>query len=369
VTVLSGYLATGSLDLDATDNGDVAGGPALDMSLVERGTLSALVVLHAETASLTIAPLWQVSLGDGVWINAVSTANPAPNVAAPVDFGADINSIALSVAGVVADADAIVLDIATDDTEGGVTLSGTDLDGLIGDGAISPTRAISITTAANAGSYNIADPITVTGTDVDGNVLVGTGTLTDADGNETIEIYGGVGQDKGFASVVSVALPAMNDTDGTISVGVLSEMLNDSSLTGLLGDGTIDPPRHVVLTTAASASSYNTDPVTIAGLDEAGDPATEDLTITDADGDETLTTTGLFSRVDLVFIPPMVDTDSSFQVGTDAGSLQDALMSLPAPAAVYGWPQARIALLVAGNDGDAVDTYEVSYNFQKRDNR
>jgi hypothetical protein len=364
VVLQSGYLATGTLDLDDASDGDVTGGPTLNMALVEPGTLSALVSVHAETSSLVAYAEWQVSADGSSWVNAVAPSNPVTTSIAPKSILADADSIKLSVAGVVSDNDAIVTSHAT--VASILTLSGAGLNGVIGVGAISPPRSISIGTTSHSGSYNIVDAITVTGTDADGNVTTGTGTLTQVNGNETIEVFAGADGVDGFASVTSVAFPAMNDTAGHLLVGVLSEVLSLTALNGKYGDQAISPANTVTVTTAAHNGSYNTDDISVIGLDENGDAAYENLSIGAANGGQTLTTAGLFSSVQSAIIPAMVDASSSFQIGTSAVTQHDAELVLPAPPCVYGMPLARMSVRITGANGGSVDTYAIGYNFRRR---
>jgi hypothetical protein len=96
------------------------------------------------------------------------------------------------------------------------TYVAASLDGAIGDDTMAPRREVTITTSVAAGAYNTGSAITITGVDAFGRTRTWTVTLTDADGGETI----GIGED--IRSVTQVALPAMLDTDGTISIGTSS---------------------------------------------------------------------------------------------------------------------------------------------------
>jgi len=357
-------MPTGVQDLDDLTDGEAVGANTVDMSIVEHGTLSALLVAHVETSNLELFPEWQVSLGDGDWYPSVSAINGATIEVLPVAYTADVNSIAMSTAGVVADDDAIVTSFATSASP--VTKSGAGLNGVVGATAMSHPRSITITTAANTGSYNIVDPILVSGLDVDGNATSGNGTLTNADGGETIEIFAGLDGVDGFASVTSVVFPAQIDAGGHFKVGVDYEALSLTALSGKYGDQAISPVATVTVKTASSVGSYNTGDILLVGLDEDGLSQQESLTITQANGNETLTTSGLWSQVQAVAIPAMVNTSSSFQVGTSASTLADVVRVLPAQSAVYGWPYARLSLRIGSADGGASDSYSVSYNFLRK---
>lgn len=60
-TKRSNYLDTGALNLNTVVANTITGGPALDMSLVEDGTLSARVALDVETDTIAVEVLWEVS--------------------------------------------------------------------------------------------------------------------------------------------------------------------------------------------------------------------------------------------------------------------------------------------------------------------
>jgi len=91
-----------------------------------------------------------------------------------------------------------------------VTYSGSDLNGSIGAGAISPPRNILITTAGTTPSDAPATA-TITGTAIDGSAQ--TETITVA---QTGTTAAGV---KAFATVTSIALPAGDGTGATLAFG------------------------------------------------------------------------------------------------------------------------------------------------------
>ncbi len=112
----------------------------------------------------------------------------------------------------VADADAIKTSVASSTSE--ESYSGAELNGAIGAAAMVPARTLSVTTSSNTGSYNIADPITFTGTDSEGNAISEDLTLTNEDGGETLVTT------KAFRTVTSIATPEQNDTGGAFTFGV-----------------------------------------------------------------------------------------------------------------------------------------------------
>lgn len=58
----SNYLDTGAITLVAAPvAGTITAGPAMDMSLVKDGSLSARLTLDAETDTMTLEPVWEVS--------------------------------------------------------------------------------------------------------------------------------------------------------------------------------------------------------------------------------------------------------------------------------------------------------------------
>lgn len=109
------------------------------------------------------------------------------------------------------DDDAVIVEFATTTSED--TRSGAELDGTLG-GTLNPPRNITVTTTADASTYNTTDPIVVSGTDVEGTSITENITLTNANGGETKTGL------KVFATVTSVVFPAMLTTNGGIRVGV-----------------------------------------------------------------------------------------------------------------------------------------------------
>ncbi len=109
------------------------------------------------------------------------------------------------------DDDAVIVEFAT--STGADTRNGAELDGVLG-GTLNPPRNVTVTTTADASTYNTTDPIVISGTDVAGTSITENVTLTNANGGETKT------GTKVFATVTSVVFPAMLTTNGGIRVGV-----------------------------------------------------------------------------------------------------------------------------------------------------
>lgn len=81
--------ATGTLNINGAVADTITGGPTLLMSKVTGGTLSALVTVDAETSTLTMAAVWQVSNDATTWVNALVENAAAEVVLATGTAGAD----------------------------------------------------------------------------------------------------------------------------------------------------------------------------------------------------------------------------------------------------------------------------------------
>lgn len=88
------------------------------------------------------------------------------------------------------------------------------LNGAIGQSQFALPQTVSVTTSSHSGSYIITSPIVVTGLDPYGNTITENLTLTQVNGNETIQ---GV---KSFAQVTKIDVPPMTDTSGAFTFGV-----------------------------------------------------------------------------------------------------------------------------------------------------
>lgn len=73
----------------AAPNGASVAGPTLLMSNVEQGTLSARCIFLAQTTSLTLAALWEISDDGTNWRQARGVSNATPVAIATGTAGAD----------------------------------------------------------------------------------------------------------------------------------------------------------------------------------------------------------------------------------------------------------------------------------------
>jgi hypothetical protein len=72
----------------------------------------------------------------------------------------------------------------------------------------------------------------------------------------------------------------------------------------------------LTVTTSTHASTYNTvDPIVITGLDVEGNTITESLTLTAANGNETVSGTKAFSKVTQIVVPAQTDALGTFKFG------------------------------------------------------
>jgi hypothetical protein len=62
----------------ASAAGDIVAGPTLLMSGVDKGTLSARCVFLAQTTSITLSALWEVSRDGTTWVQARGATNATP---------------------------------------------------------------------------------------------------------------------------------------------------------------------------------------------------------------------------------------------------------------------------------------------------
>jgi hypothetical protein len=130
------------------------------------------------------------------------------------------------------------------------------LTGSVGDGAISPPRNMTVTTAGTTATHAPAS-LTVNGFDAQGNAL--SETITGTNGGAAT--YTGI---KCFAKVNSVVTPAGTGTDATLSVGTgaviglsSTPMLRTGQLVGLVRNEIVDgalvgPPATGTLSTVAA---------------------------------------------------------------------------------------------------------------------
>jgi hypothetical protein len=107
-----------------------------------------------------------------------------------------------------ADTNAIKTSIASNDTP--VTYSGADLNGVIGEGLISPPRNFTITSSAHA-DVDAVDCV-VTGLDIYGNVTTDTITMTADTGATDVGVVA-------FSYITSIYMPAHTGTNATFEFG------------------------------------------------------------------------------------------------------------------------------------------------------
>lgn len=81
--------AAQTLTIDGVAAAAVVAGAALDMSNVQPGSLSAKFVVDAETDTITLSAVWQVSDDNSTWVRMKSENNVTPTVLATGTGGAD----------------------------------------------------------------------------------------------------------------------------------------------------------------------------------------------------------------------------------------------------------------------------------------
>lgn len=123
-----------------------------------------------------------------------------------------------TIAATWVDDDAIKTSIATSTSAQSYT--GAGLNGAIGAAEIDLPKSISITTGASGATYNVTDPIRITGLDWRGDVIYEDVLLTAAGGGETLQTT------KGFAFVTALTVPAQLGTGGTFKFGILDLVFN-----------------------------------------------------------------------------------------------------------------------------------------------
>lgn len=108
------------------------------------------------------------------------------------------------------DDDGLVLEFPTSTSP--IVLTPEDFDGALG-AELDPPRNLTITTTASVGTY-VTTPWAVESTAVDGSTVTEAPALTDVDGDETVAAQ------KVHGDFTSITIPAMNDANGTIKIGV-----------------------------------------------------------------------------------------------------------------------------------------------------
>ena len=125
--LLNGYLATGATVMTGITAGTITGGNTLPMHLVKTSTLSATVTVDAETNTITISALWEVSNDDTTWVRCTPLNNAAIVVLATGTAGADT---------------AVARVIAAPDSAYGWRYARCSVLNLVADGLIADTYAI-----------------------------------------------------------------------------------------------------------------------------------------------------------------------------------------------------------------------------------
>jgi len=150
--------------------------------------------------------------------------NPAKTQAGKSGLPGEVGDLRRDVSLVLADVVALTVEEFTDPAAADVdaikasfasaaaaqSFSGTDLDGAVGTGTMSPPRNITITTSTHA-DIDAVD-VVITGLDINGATLTETVTLTDGGGATDVGA-------KAFASVTQVDIPAQSGTGGAIQIG------------------------------------------------------------------------------------------------------------------------------------------------------
>ncbi len=165
----------------------------------------------APTQSLRYTPIdttqghvYSGSIHGVEWSITVPASATVASVCAQIVAAIDATSLGL-------DVDAIVLSVATSNAI--QTLSGAGLTGVIGAGAITVPRKITVTRNSHA-DHNAVTAV-LTGTDEFGNAQSENLAFADG-GGETVT------STKRYASVVSLVIPAQGGSGGATSVGILA---------------------------------------------------------------------------------------------------------------------------------------------------
>ncbi len=96
-----------------------------------------------------------------------------------------------------------------------------------------------------------------------------------------------------------------------------------------MAGGPYSQPRSVSVTTASSTGSYNiVDPIVFTGKDINGNTITESLTLTNADGGETIVGVKPFASLTSIAVPAQVDVNGHFTFGVRDVFLQSGCRSI-----------------------------------------
>jgi len=121
--------------------------------------------------------------------------------------------------------------------------------------------------------------------------------------------------------VNTFTLAQLRDLDALVTSVATSAAIvtyTGATLTGVLGNPgpcIMRCPQLVTVTTAASVGTYVLAAITVTGTDETGAALTDTLTLTQANGSETLATTAAFFTVTSIVRPAQSNANGSFQFG------------------------------------------------------
>lgn len=87
------------------------------------------------------------------------------------------------------------------------------------------------------------------------------------------------------------------------------------ALNGAIGTATMDPPRGVSITTASHSGSYNTGAAIVVTGTYGGQVVSESISLTQANGGETVYGSQPFDAVTSIAVPAQTDALGSFQFG------------------------------------------------------
>lgn len=99
--VLQNQLPTGTIAASGTAGTVIAHGNALDAGLAASDSLAAVVTLTPGTASLTMAPQWQVNIA-GTWVNCPPSNGAAPVVLATASSNSPVTAYIPAPPGIAA---------------------------------------------------------------------------------------------------------------------------------------------------------------------------------------------------------------------------------------------------------------------------
>ena len=102
----------------------------------------------------------------------------------------------------------------------------------------------------------------------------------------------------------------------TIATSTSAQEYTGAALNGayLVSNTSLNPPRRATVSSAASVGSYNLSAIVFTGT-RNGVVVTDSLTLTDADGNETIRGTQVFDTIAKINTPVMVDGSGAFTFG------------------------------------------------------